>query len=68
MNIDDLSLEEIQSRILAGETYSEDEYRRIIEKYRGDRRSAAATSAKARAPKAKADFDLFEELNQAMGR
>jgi hypothetical protein len=68
MNIEDLSLAEIQARILGGEHFTEDEYRRVIETYRGDRRSAAVTSTKARAPKQKVDFDLLGEIDAVMGK
>lgn len=63
----EVSLKEIQDRILAGEQFTADEYRRIIESVRGARRSASETSTKSRAPKAKVDFDLFADINAAMG-
>jgi len=69
-DLENISLEEVQSRILAGESFTAEEYRAIIERYRGDRKSAAATSAKSKAKKAEGEipaFDLFAEINQAMG-
>lgn len=71
MNTDvtQIPLEEIQARILGGEHFTAEEYRAVIERFRGDRRSAAETSAKSRAKKpAAADFDLFADLNAAMGK
>lgn len=64
----EVSLKEIQDRILAGEQFTVDEYRRVIESVRGARKSASETSTKSRAPKAKADFDLFAEMNEVMGK
>ncbi len=62
------TLEEIQARVLAGEHFTEEEYIQVINKYRGDRRSASVTSAKSRAPKQAVDFDLLGDINAAMGK
>ena len=70
MNIDITlaTLEEIQARVLAGEHFTEEEYIQVINKYRGDRRSASVTAAKSRAPKQAVDFDLLGDINAAMGK
>jgi hypothetical protein len=73
MNIDPntASLEEIQAAILAGESLTREQYRTIIDRYRGDRKSASERSTASRSKKAAAaelaSFDLMAEINQAMG-
>jgi hypothetical protein len=62
-DIAELTLDEIQSRILAGETLTADQYRRVIERYRGERRAASATSTKSRKRAPAADFDLNASLD-----
>lgn len=66
IDVNTMSLEEIQQRILSGDTLSPAEYRAVIDKYRGDRRAAAETSAKSRgkrAPAAPVDLDtIFGDL------
>lgn len=65
MQLSDLTLDEIQSRILAGETLTPDEYRAVIERYRGERRAAGTTSSKSRTKKAEAaSFDLNASLDE----
>lgn len=65
-DVNSATLEEIQARVLAGEALTPAEYRQVIDKYRGERRAAATTSAKARgkkAPAAPVDLDsIFGEL------
>lgn len=65
MNINEMTLDEIQARILGGEAFTAEEYKAVIDRYRGDRRAAATTSAKARSKKAAAtaDFDLNASLD-----
>lgn len=58
-------LEVLQQKILAGETLSIEEYRRIIEHYRSGRQTAAAMkkNTKSKSP----DFDLLAEIDQFLG-
>ena len=69
MEMSELTLDEIQSRILAGETLSALEYKAVIERYRGDRRAAAATSSKSRSKKTETtNFDLNASLDDLFAK
>lgn len=69
MQLSELTLDEIQSRILAGETLSPEEYRAVIERYRGERRAAGTTSSKSRTKKAEvASFDLNASLDELFSK
>jgi hypothetical protein len=66
------SLEEVQAAILRGESLTREQYRAIIDRYRGERRSAGEKTAASRAKKAAtatlATFDLMAEINEVMGK
>lgn len=68
-DVTQLTLEEAQKKILAGENLTTEEYKHVLNLYRTDRRAAAATSKKSRgkAQQLPADFDLNKELDDLLG-
>jgi hypothetical protein len=62
-----LDLAAIQSRILGGEVLSVEEYRAVIEKYRGERRSAATSTGKGKKAPVPS-FDLDSDLDSVFGK
>jgi hypothetical protein len=65
----EIPLEILQQRILAGETLSAEEYRRVIENLRSARTTASTSAAKKRRSSSSSiDFDLNAEIDQLLGR
>lgn len=63
-----LTLEEAQAKILAGENLTTEEYKHVLNLYRTDRKAASATSKKSRSKQQlPVDFDLDKDLDSLLG-
>ena len=67
LNPDSFDLADIQRRIQSGETFTPEQYRRIIESIRSSRTAAVSASKSPKLKKTTTSVDLNKELDELFG-